>query len=319
MLMKKNIILICVIIMSMPKLTLCADNKILIETIDNSEVIKYFVENLSDNSLILSNNGFGENTVVGTPFSVEYQAYNNESSYLFYFPIINNGEITTYAEVNASTDKGARLTAVGNFYDYEGGLEKLNDGNVYAIINDKKTFSDIAVSENKVITLRPWHGANASEYEYDTPYKDKETKIVNIMEPIDIDTSSLIPRTEEEIAIFENAQKSGKTVVQRNVDSLGAFNKNNRLLVPIRAMSDILDCTVEWNNADKTACAIKDNNTVIFRAGSNEYSINDDIYSLDVNAEIYNGSMFVPIRGVATAFGADIAYNVRSKNITISY
>ena len=297
------------------------DNKILVKTIDNSDVIKYFKENFSNNSLILSRNGFGENTVVGTPFSVEYQAYNNESSYLFYFPIINNGEITTYAEVDPSykNDKNAKLTAVGNFYDYEGGLEKLNDGNVYAIINDKKTESVIAISDNKIITLLPWHAGDPSNYEYDTPYKNKETKIVNIMEPIDIDISSLIPKTEEEKAIFEDAQKNGKTVIQRNVDLLGAINKNNRLLVPLRAMADIIDCTVEWDGTDKTAYAKKGNNTVKFKAGSNEYSINDDNYSLDVPAEIYNGRIFVPIRAAVTAFGADIAYNGRNKNIVISY
>jgi len=65
-----------------------------------------------------------------------------------------------------------------------------------------------------------------------------ETKVVNIMQPIDIDTSPVIPQTEEEKAIFENARKNGKVVVQRNADSIGAINKNNRLLVPLRDIAE---------------------------------------------------------------------------------
>jgi len=38
-----------------------------------------------------------------------------------------------------------------------------------------------------------------------------------------------------------------------------------------------------------------------------------------VPAQIYNDKTYIPIRAVSEALGADITYNVSSKNITLSY
>lgn len=324
--MKKLFLLICVIIILLPPSILYADNNensILIKTLDNSEVITFFKESFSENAYILSKNGFGENSAVGTPFSVEFQTYDGENLYLFYFPIINNGKIITYVEVNPyiNKNKAARWTAVSKFYDDESDLKQLRDGNIYSIISDKNTFSQIAVSDDKIVVLKPWSGYEITDYDYDysTPYENKETMVVNIMEPIDIDTSSVIPQTEEERTIFENAQKNGKVVVQENIDSLGAINKNNRLLVPLRDIAELIGCTVEWNGAEKIASVKKDNNTVKFKIGSTEYSINGKIHNLDVSAEIYNNKTYIPLRAVSEALGVDIVYNGRGKHVVISY
>lgn len=297
-----------------------AENEILIKTVDTSKVIKAFVESFPENGYMLAKNGFGENSVVGTPFSVECQTYNGNNDYLFYFPIINNGKIITYVEVNRFDDENKRTSwAVAKFYDGESCLEQLSDGNIYALISDKNTHSDLAISDNKVVVLKPLLSCDMSEYDYSTPYEGKETKVVNIMKPIDIDTYSVTPQTEEERAIIEDARENGKTLVLQNADVMGAIIKDDRLLVPLRNIAEAIDCTVEWDGNEKAAYANKDSNSVKFVIGSTEYSVNGKAYSFDVPAEIYNDRTYIPLRAVGEALGADVTYNPANKNIYLSY
>lgn len=303
-----------------------AKNEILIKTINNSEAIKIFKEKLSNDSDMLSRNGFGIGSSIGTPFSMEYQEryagneiYPERSPdginlYLFYFPIIRNGEIITYIEQTV-TENGNVSWATAKWFSNESDLTQLSNGNVYALITDK-TINQIAVSDNDIVILR-----SDPDYpvDYNVPYEGKETKVVNIMEPIDIDTSFINPQTEEERVIFENARENGKTIISKNVDELGAINKNSRLLVPLRNIAELIGCTVDWNNNERAAYAKKNGNIVKFVIGRIEYSVNDKIYNLDVPAEIYNDKTFIPLRAASEALGADIVYNSVTKKITLSY
>ena len=300
-------------------------NKILIRTIDNTEAIKIFKNKLNDDWGMLTRNGFGVGSSIGTPFSVEFQErydgtdrYPTKSPdginiYLFYFPIIRDGEIVTYIEQTVK-ENGTVSWATAKWFSDESDLTQLSNGKAYALITDK-TINKIAISDNDVVILE-----SDPDYpvDYNVPYEGKETYTVNIMEPIDIDTSFLIPQTEEEKAIFENARKNGKTIISQNADELGAINKNSRLLVPLRSIAELIGCTVDWDNNAKAAYAKKNDNTVKFVIGKTEYSVNDKVYNLDVPAEIYNDKTFIPLRAVSESLGASITYNSTTKKITLS-
>jgi len=320
--------IIIFIIMAYPMVLFAenTENEILIKTIDNTEAIRLFQEHLYGDGDMLARNGFGVDSSIGTPFSVEYQgAYDGDDKYptkspdgvnvyLFYFPIIRNGEIINYVEQTVMED-GFVSWATAKWFDGESDLTQLSDGNAYEIVNDKN-WNKIAFSGDKKVVLM-----SDPDYpiDYNTPYEGKETKVVNIMEPINIDTSSVIPQTEEERAIFENARKDGKTVILQNADGLGAINKDSRLLVPLRTIAELMGCTVDWDNNTRTAYAKKDGNTVKVVIGKTEYNVNDKVYNLDVPAQIYNDRTYIPLRAVSEALGADVTYNNTSKNIILSY
>lgn len=262
---------------------------------------------------MLLRHGFGEGCTIGTPFSMEYQEGYGVNSYLFYFPIILNGEIITYVE--QTVEDGTVSWAVAKWFDNENDLTQLSNGNAYALINDK-TVNQIAISDNDIVILR----ANPDyPVEYNMPYEGKETKVVNIMESIDIDASFIINWTEEERAIFENARKNSKTIIYQDADELGAMIKNDRLLVPLRRMAELMDCTADWDNNTKSVYIKKGVNAVKFVISITEYNVNDKVYELDVPAEIYNDKAFIPLRAASEALGADIAYNSITKKITLSY
>ena len=310
--MKKIFLLFIIIFTFGYPINLFAEgNEILIKTIDN----KIFKEILPDDYNMLVRHGFGTDSSIGTPFSVEFQSTDPYPLYLFYFPIIRNGEIVSYVEQRIMEGEFAGW-AVSEWFSDESDLTQLSNGNAYAIIHDKN-INELAVSDNDVIILRSDPGYLI---DYNTPYEGKETKIVNIMEPIDIDKSFLTPEVDDERAIFENARKKGRRAIsQRNADELGVINKNDRLLIPLRNIAELIGCTVEWDSAERAAYAKKGDNTVKFVIGKIQYSVNDKVYNLDVPAEIYNGKTFIPLRAVSEAFDADIAYNSATKMITLSY
>ena len=270
---------------------------------------------------MLARNGFGSGSYIGTPFSREYQWLlgneNGHDPYLFYFPIIRDGEIVTYVEQTIRKDGNVSWTVAKFFYD-EGDLTQLSNGNAYALIEDKTGQNRIAISDNDVVML--WGPCLYGDpVDYDTTYEGRETKVVNIMEPSNIDTSCVIPQTEEERAIIEDARENGKTLVLQNADVMGAIIKDDRLHVPLRNIAEAIDCTVEWDGNEKAAYAKKDGNSVKFVIGSTEYSVNGRAYSFDVPAEIYNDRTYIPLRAAGETLGADVAYNPANKNIYLSY
>lgn len=290
------------------------ENQILIRTLDNSEAINLFRQRVNEDGGMLSRNGFGTNSYIGTPFSMEYQ-YGKPYEYLFYFPIIRDGKIVNYVEQTV-WDNGDFTWAVTQFFGNEPdvGLMHLNDGNVYSLVANSK-MDRLGVSDNGDVV----EFVSFNPIEYDKPYVGKETTVVNILEPLDIDTSSIVPQTDEERAIIENARENGEFLLTQNIDSIGAINKDDRLLVPFRTVAELIECTVDWDGSEKAAYATKGDNVVKFVIGKSEYSINDETYDFDVPAEIYNDRTYIPLRAVSEALGANVTYNSASKMITLSY
>ena len=180
----KKIFLLFIIIVTFgyPTNLLAEETEILIKTIDNTEAIEIFKDRLRGDWGMLTRNGFGKGFVIGTPFSVEYQFPPqspddiNINTYLFYFPIIRNGEIITYVEQTVEDGEASWSTA--KWFSDESDLTQLSNGNAYALINDR-TINKIAVSDNDTVILQSDPDYNV---DYNVPYEGKGTKVVNIME-----------------------------------------------------------------------------------------------------------------------------------------
>ncbi len=302
-----------------------AEKSILIKTIDNTEAIEEFKEKLIGDIDMLSEYGVGNTAQIGTPFSEElqgaggttYRKYDDgKNVYWFYFPIINNGKIIGF--VKQAAYKSGEVTWNISDSDFGGGknLEQLGDGEVYAIITDKNFDNDFAVSDSKTVILRHRDDTD-SPADYNTPYEGVETKTVNILEPIDI--SSVKFQNDDENAIFENARANGKTVRVETTEAFGAINKNDRLLIPLRNIAEIIDCTVEWDGSEKAAYVSKNGSTAKFVIGSTEYTVDNEVGTLDVPAEIFDDKTYIPFRAAGEALGIEIAYNPKSRKITFSY
>ena len=93
------------------------------------------------------------------------------------------------------------------------------------------------------------------------------------------------------------------------------FIENNRTLVPLRAIFEALDATVNWE--DNTVTAKKGNTSISLKIGSKEMIVNGKSVRLDVVAKIKNNRTFVPLRAVSEAFNNTVEWNGTNRVITI--
>lgn len=104
------------------------------------------------------------------------------------------------------------------------------------------------------------------------------------------------------------------TVLQSDVP---AVMVNNRIVVPMRAVFEELGATVSWNELTETVKAVK-GDVVIILPLNGVASVNDQLVSLDVPAQIMNDRVMVPLRFVAEAMGCQVQWDDQSLTASIS-
>lgn len=91
-----------------------------------------------------------------------------------------------------------------------------------------------------------------------------------------------------------------------------------RTLVPLRAIFEALGADVEWDQATRTASAVRGNIAVSLTIDSNILNRNGEAIILDVPAQLVNDRTLVPARAIAEAFGADVDWDPATRTVIIS-
>lgn len=93
--------------------------------------------------------------------------------------------------------------------------------------------------------------------------------------------------------------------------------KNNRVLIPLRAVSVNLGADVKWNQQQKTITITKDNTEILLTINSNKVMLNQSEVLLDVPTELIYNSTYVPAR-VSQSLEADVNWNQQASLATIT-
>lgn len=93
---------------------------------------------------------------------------------------------------------------------------------------------------------------------------------------------------------------------------------NGRVMLPMRAIFEALDATVNYNQTLKTVTAYKTGTTVVLKLNSRSATINNEAVLLDVPAQSIKGRTLVPVRFVSEALGQQVDWNSQSKRVTIN-
>lgn len=91
-----------------------------------------------------------------------------------------------------------------------------------------------------------------------------------------------------------------------------------RTLVPLRAIFEAMDATVNWDSKTQTATGIKGDTTVILPLGSLSPTINGQTKPLDVPTTIVSGRTLAPLRFVGEAFGGSVRWDGSTQTIYIT-
>ena len=92
--------------------------------------------------------------------------------------------------------------------------------------------------------------------------------------------------------------------------------KNDRVLVPFRAIFEALGCNVTYTESEgkQFVTAMRGDNQIIIEIGAYDMCVNGNIEALDVSAIIKNGRTLVPVRAVSETFGANVEW-IEDSNI----
>ena len=92
---------------------------------------------------------------------------------------------------------------------------------------------------------------------------------------------------------------------------------NGRTMVPVRAIFESLNATVEWDGETETITSYKDDTKIILKLNNNVMSVNGKNITLDVPASAIDNRTLVPVRAISEAFGCKVAWDATTKTVVI--
>lgn len=95
------------------------------------------------------------------------------------------------------------------------------------------------------------------------------------------------------------------------------FIENGRTLVPLRAVFEVMNCSVSWD-ADKSSAVVEHEGTkLIIPANSSTAFINGAASTLDVPAKLVNDRIMVPLRFISEAINKTVTWDDTDKTALI--
>ncbi len=100
-------------------------------------------------------------------------------------------------------------------------------------------------------------------------------------------------------------------------DNVVPIIENGRTLVPVRAVSETLDCDVAWHNDTQEINITKGDVFINLTVGSTSAYVNGAENKLDAAPDIRSGRTLVPLRFISESLNLDVDWNGETKTITI--
>lgn len=95
------------------------------------------------------------------------------------------------------------------------------------------------------------------------------------------------------------------------------YLSKNRVLVPVRLISEQLGATVEWDQSKRIVTIIKGNDVISFNIDYPRMTKNGTSYSMDAAAAMINGRVMVPLRFVSEQLGVGVTWEAETRSVLI--
>lgn len=115
---------------------------------------------------------------------------------------------------------------------------------------------------------------------------------------------------DDEISVFIDGYKVEFDVAPKLI--------NDRTMVPMRKIFEILGYTVEWEESEQKITAKKDETVLVLQIDSCEITKNGETLTTDVPPMISGDTTFVPLRTVSECAGCKVAWNEATSAVFIS-
>jgi hypothetical protein len=95
------------------------------------------------------------------------------------------------------------------------------------------------------------------------------------------------------------------------------FIENSRTLVPLRAVFEVLNCNVKWDDNTQSAIVEYKNTRIIIPANSKTAYINGTAKNLDVPAKLVNNRIMVPLRFISESINKTVIWDNLNRTVLI--
>ena len=92
---------------------------------------------------------------------------------------------------------------------------------------------------------------------------------------------------------------------------------DNRTLVPVRGVFEQLGFVATWEPTARTATLTRSDYTIVITIGSDVFTTNGTRHTLDVPAQIINGSTMLPLRAVLESIGYRLDWAAATRTVLI--
>ena len=115
------------------------------------------------------------------------------------------------------------------------------------------------------------------------------------------------------LLLFTSVYANGKKKMTLNINNI-VFEKdfvvkNDRVHIPLRLVSENLGADVNWKGDTKEVEILNQGKKIVFYVDSNEYRIDDMVYTVDSPTFILDDTAYVPARALANAMDANLEWN----------
>ncbi len=93
---------------------------------------------------------------------------------------------------------------------------------------------------------------------------------------------------------------------------------NGHVLLPMRSVFEQLGANVNWNASRHEVMATKGDRRMMLRVGDRNAEVNGKMMALDSAPMMYRNNVYVPLRAVSEALGANVAYNSSRREVAIT-
>jgi len=92
---------------------------------------------------------------------------------------------------------------------------------------------------------------------------------------------------------------------------------NDRVLVPLRTITEAVGSTVGWNAQTQTVTVTRNSDSVALTLGKNTATKNDASVTLDVPAQMINDRTMVPVRFLSEGLGLQVAWDEPTSTVIV--
>ena len=151
-------------------------------------------------------------------------------------------------------------------------------------------------------------------FEYKPVVVDSEY-IKVVTSPRDKDDSTITRQIN--IGVGEKSIKAGEDTI--DLDAPAYINDSGYTMLPLRAVSEALGATVNWNDESRAISILSGSRIISMKIGEKTMYVNGTPIPMNTAPEISNGRTFIPVRDLANALGIkDIQWNEETSTIILN-